>query len=112
MTSALAGDNAPKFVTDMLKSNTCVLISASQCGYCGRVKTIFPEIGQAFVSLEVNVMPNGREVMAEVTKRTGVDTVPQLFIRGKYVGGYDEIMSLHRQDKLVRLIAASGAIRR
>jgi len=31
--------------------------------------------------------------------KTGSGTVPQIFVEGKYIGGCDDIVNLHRREK-------------
>ncbi|EPY25906.1 glutaredoxin 3 [Angomonas deanei] len=61
---------------------------------------LFIELKHRFVSLEVDIIPNGREVFAEVVSRTGQHTVPQVFLNGRYLGGYDDIVALYRKGTL------------
>ena len=41
-----------------------------------------------------------------IQRANGRTTVPQIFIRGRHVGGCDELMSLERMGKLDELLAA------
>ena len=101
----LDADRAPHFLDSMLRTNNVVIVSATYCTFCARIKTVFIEVKQAFVSLEIDIIPNGRSLFQEVQGRTGVNTVPQVFIRGRYVGGYDEVLELHKNNQLLDLIA-------
>ena len=100
MTMSLDAERAPQFLHSMLRTNTVVLISATYCTFCARVKTMLIELGQAFVSLEIDVLPNGRTLFSVVQTRTGINTVPQVFVRGKFLGGYDTVLDLHHQEQL------------
>ena len=53
-----------------------------------------------------NNNPVERERMVARTRRT---TVPQIFIGEVHVGGYDDMMALHRAGKLDPLLAGGGA---
>jgi len=46
-----------------------------------------------------------REKMMAVTRRT---SVPQIFIGDFHVGGYDEMIALHREGKLEPLLAGKS----
>ncbi|RNF26699.1 glutaredoxin [Trypanosoma conorhini] len=100
MNNALDPAKAPQFLDMMLRRNKIVIISATYCEYCTKLKMLLIEMKHRFVSLEINIIPNGREVFAEVVGRTGVHTVPQLFLNGKYLGGYDELVALYRRGEL------------
>ena len=91
---------APAFLEEMLRQNPIVIISATHCSYCVRCKSMLIEAGQRFVSLEIDIIPNGREVFRSAYQKTGEKTVPQIFIKQKYIGGYDALVELRRQGKL------------
>jgi glutaredoxin 3 len=41
-------------------------------------------------------------------EKTGRRTVPQIYINGEYVGGYDDLASLDQAGGLDKLLAHSG----
>lgn len=96
----LAPDKAPEFLDSMTRRNPVVIISATYCTFCTRLKALFIEKQVRFVSLEVDIIPNGRALFQEVQQRTSVHTVPQVFIRGKFAGGFDEIIEMSKDGRL------------
>ena len=104
----LAPEKAPQFLDSMLRRNQVVLISATYCTFCTRLKALFIEKGTRFVSLEVDIIPNGRALFQEVQQRTNVHTVPQVFIRGKFVGGFDEVMEQSKTGELDKKLGAAA----
>ena len=56
--------------------------------------------------MRVDTDPAVREAMVARTRRT---SVPQIFIGDTHVGGYDDMMALHRAGKLEALLAGQGA---
>jgi glutaredoxin 3 len=53
--------------------------------------------------IRVDLDPQQR---AEMMQKTGRRTVPQIFIGGTHVGGYDDLAALDRSGKLDPLLAA------
>ncbi|KAG5480022.1 hypothetical protein LSCM1_06443 [Leishmania martiniquensis] len=100
MNPALDPARAPQFLESMLRRNRVVLISATYCQFSTKLKMLLIELKHRFVSLEIDIIPNGREVFHEVVARTGVHTVPQVFLNGKYLGGYDDLIALYRKGEL------------
>ena len=49
--------------------------------------------------------PAERERIVALTRRT---SVPQIFIGETHVGGYDDLMALHRAGGLAPLLEANG----
>jgi glutaredoxin-related protein len=103
----LAPEKAPQFLDSMLRRNVVVIISATYCTFCTRLKALFIERKLRFVSLEVDIIPNGRALFQEVQARTSVHTVPQVFVRQKFVGGFDEVMELGKAGELEKLADAA-----
>lgn len=54
-----------------------------------------------FIEIRVDQQPEKR---AEMIKRSGGYTVPQIFIGDKPIGGYDDIAALNRAGKLDALL--------
>lgn len=104
MTLSLDPDKASQFLDGMTRKNKVVIISATYCTFCTKLKMLFIELKQRFVSLEIDVIPNGRELFREVQSRTGVNTVPQVFVRGKYYGGFDDVVDSFKKGDLVKFL--------
>eukprot|EP00759_Apiculatamorpha_spiralis_P044562 PhF_6_TR41544/c0_g1_i1/m.62930/K03676/grxC, GLRX, GLRX2; glutaredoxin 3 len=106
--ASLDPDKAPQFLDTMLKQNNIVLISATYCNFCVRVKSLLIEHNARFVSLEIDIIPNGRELFRAVVARTANNTVPQVFVRGKFIGGYDDMAHIRDSGRLRALIDGDG----
>jgi glutaredoxin 3 len=76
-----------------------VLLYTTQfCGYCRAAKNLLRAKGLDYDEIDVGFDPAKR---AEMTDRAhGLRTVPQVFIHGRHVGGYDELAALEREGKL------------
>ena len=53
----------------------------------------------------IDTDPGQREKMMALTRRS---TVPQIFIGQTHVGGYDDMMALHRSGKLEPLLSEAA----
>jgi glutaredoxin 3 len=74
------------------------------CGYCVAAKRLLTGKGVSYVEIDVSQDAAQR---AEMTQRAmGRRTVPQIFIGGEHVGGFDEIAALDRAGKLDPMLAA------
>lgn len=74
------------------------------CGFCHAAKRLLSEKGQSFTEYDVARDPAKRTEMLGRAK--GRHTVPQIFIDGMHVGGYDDMAALDRSGKLDPLLAA------
>ena len=81
------------------------IYSSPLCGYCSRAKQLLRVKGVAFD--EIDVLVNGAK-RAEMTARSGGrQTVPQIFIGGRHVGGCDDLYDLESAGKLDALLAGT-----
>jgi glutaredoxin 3 len=73
------------------------------CPYCVRAKSLLKQKGVAFKEIDVSGDPQLREAMVE--RAGGRRTVPEIFINGRIVGGYDELKALEDAGQLDSLLA-------
>ncbi|GMU63574.1 MAG: hypothetical protein AMXMBFR34_53370 [Myxococcaceae bacterium] len=85
-----------------------VLVYATDyCPYCRRAEAFLTEHDVPFQSIDVTHDPAMREKLVEMTQ--GLRTVPQIFIGGKSIGGYSDMMALHRKGELMPLLGRQVA---
>jgi len=78
---------------------TRILVYTTQfCGYCAAAKRLLTGKGLEFEEIDVAFDTKKRAEMIE--RAGGLRTVPQIFIHGRHVGGYDELAALEREGKL------------
>jgi glutaredoxin 3 len=80
-----------------------VIYSTGYCGYCAAAKRLLEKKGVAVTEVLVDQDPAQRAHMEQVTGRR---TVPQIFIGGRHVGGYDDLRALDRAGDLDPLLNA------
>ena len=80
--------------------------TTSYCPYCFRAKALLQHKGVAFEEIDVTDDQALREKMVKLAG--GRRTVPEIFINGKIIGGYDELRALEDEGKLDELLAASA----
>jgi glutaredoxin 3 len=89
---------------------TGILIYTTQfCGYCRAAKNLLGAKGLKFEEIDVGFDPDKRGEMVE--RAGGLRTVPQIFIHGRHVGGYDELAALEREGRLDAWLANALASR-
>ena len=82
------------------------LYSTAICPYCIAAKNFLKSKGVAWTEVRIDTDPEGLRRMREKTMRT---SVPQIFVGDTHVGGYDDMMALHRAGGLEPLLAGAGA---
>ena len=77
------------------------------CAYCFAAKRLLGKRNIAYEEIDVSGDSGKRAWLVEVTG--GRKTVPQIFIRGRSIGGYDELSALDRSGELASMLAAEPA---
>ena len=75
------------------------------CRYCVMAKQLFSQKSITFEDYDIDNDAKAQEMM----ERTGnANSVPQIFIGGKHIGGYGELLKLNQEGKLDLLLAQEG----
>ena len=77
--------------------------TTSSCPFCVRAKRLLKERGLAYEEMDV---AQDDELREAVIRRSGRRTVPQIFIDGKSIGGYEELAELDASGELATLMQA------
>ncbi|MGI9264449.1 MAG: glutaredoxin domain-containing protein [Gammaproteobacteria bacterium] len=67
------------------------------CGYCSAAKSMLTGLGLDFSEFDLTGNEPGIEALIQ---RTGRRTVPQIFIDGESIGGYEELVALRASGAL------------
>ena len=81
------------------------IYTRSWCPYSVRAKALLEARNLEFTDIDVTA---DAEREAEMITRAGRSSVPQVFIDGEHVGGYDELARLDARVGLDRIIAAGS----
>ncbi len=82
-----------------------VMYATSWCGYCAMARRLLDGKGQTWEEIDVEAVPGSRQEMME---RSGRRTVPQIFVDGRHVGGYDDLAALESSGELDGLLAGGA----
>ncbi|WP_296188030.1 glutaredoxin 3 [Pseudomonas sp. UBA1879] len=80
-----------------------VVYSSDYCPYCSRAKYLLASKHVDFEEIKVDGKP---QIRAEMTKKAGRTSVPQIWIGSVHVGGCDDLFALERAGKLDALLSA------
>lgn len=81
-----------------------LLYVTSWCPYCRRAKALLTKKGVAFTEVDIEASAENRKAMIDVSGRR---TVPQIFINGTHVGGFDDLFELDAKGMLDKLLDRS-----
>jgi glutaredoxin 3 len=71
------------------------------CGYCHRAKRLLNQKAVDFEEIDTTGRPDLRDDLIE---RTGMTTVPQIWIGERHIGGSDDLYALERSGELDALL--------
>jgi glutaredoxin 3 len=73
------------------------------CSFCTRVKGLFQARGVAYAEVNLSKDPDGR---AELVRRTGMMSFPQVLVDGELLGGFAELVAAAEDGRLDELLSA------
>ncbi len=79
------------------------LYTTERCSRCVSAKTLLTRRGIPYQEVNLAKDPDGR---AELSRRTGMVTFPQIVIEGETLGGFDDLLAADREGRLSELLAA------
>ena len=97
-------------IDGIVKGNDVVLFMKGsvlfpQCGFSSRAVAILDHLGAPFETVDVL---QDQEIRAGIKDYSDWPTVPQLYVKGEFVGGSDIMMEMFESGELQQLIAAEA----
>ncbi len=86
-----------------------VLFALEWCEFCWSVRKMFAEYGIPYRAIDLDSVEyqqdnRGGKIRAALLERTGLKTIPQIFIGGEHVGGATELFDACRDGSMARLL--------
>ena len=76
-----------------------------QCGFSSRAVAILDHLGVKYESVDVLQDP---EIRAGIKEYSDWPTIPQLYVKGEFVGGSDIMMEMFESGELKQLLGADA----
>ena len=101
-----------KFIQNEVKGNDVVLFMKGtpqfpMCGFSGQVVQILDYIGVPYKGL--NVLEN-EELRNGIKTYSNWPTIPQLYVKGEFIGGCDIVREMFQAGELQQLLADKGVV--
>ena len=95
-------------IDELVKSNEVVLFMKGtalfpQCGFSSRAVAILDRLGVTYETVDVLQDP---EIRQGIKQYSDWPTVPQLYVKGDFVGGSDIMMEMFESGELQQLLGA------
>ena len=97
-------------IDTLVKNNEVVLFMKGsalfpQCGFSSRAVAILDHLGVPFETVDVL---QDQEIRTGIKDYSDWPTVPQLYVKGEFVGGSDIMMEMYESGELAQLLADKG----
>lgn len=92
-----------------------VLFALEWCEFCWSVRKLFQKLGIAYRAIDLDSVEyqrdqRGQKIRAALTARTSMQTIPQIFIGGEFVGGCTDLFDAWKAGRIQNLLRQSGVI--
>ena len=103
------GDEAETCVHDAIATQPVVMFALEWCEFCWAVRKLFARLGIAYRSVDIDSVAFqrgdlGTRIRRVLKTRTGVATIPQIFIGGTHFGGATDMFEGLRSGRLQALL--------
>ena len=97
-------------IAEIVNSNDVVLFMKGtplfpQCGFSSRAVAILEHLGVPYEGVDVL---QDMEIRQGIKSYSDWPTIPQLYVKGEFVGGSDIMMEMYEAGELQQLMADSG----
>ena len=97
-------------IDEIVKNNDVVLFMKGtplfpQCGFSSKAVAILDHLGVAYESVDVL---QDMEIRAGIKDYSDWPTIPQLYVKGEFLGGSDIMMEMYEAGELQEIVEAEG----
>ena len=97
-------------IEELVKKNEVVLFMKGtplfpQCGFSSRAVSILDHLGAPYETVDVLQDP---EIRQGIKEYSDWPTIPQLYVKGEFVGGSDIMMEMFQNGELQQIVGAEA----
>lgn len=91
-------------IKDLIDKNRVMVFSKTTCPFCTKVKDLFKSLNIEYYAYELDLDSNGSKIQDALLEMSGQRTVPNVFIAGNHLGGCDDTLKAHSENRLLQMI--------
>ncbi len=113
MSEPLKEENLNEFIQNAIDTNDVVVFMKGtkkfpMCGFSGTVVSIFNALGVDFA--DYNALDNGGALRMQLRTFSDWPTLPQIYIKGEFIGGCDITREMYQSGELQALLKEKGIL--
>ena len=102
--------SAHERIDELVKNNDVVLFMKGsplfpQCGFSSKAVAILDHLGVAYESVDVL---QDMEIRSGIKEYSDWPTIPQLYVKGEFLGGSDIMMEMYEAGELQDIVTSQG----
>ena len=105
------------FVDDVIadSSDPVVVFALEWCEFCWSARKMFAKVEIPYRTIDLDSVEyqqdsKGRKIRDELTSRTDMQTIPQIFIGGEFVGGCTDLFDGWKSGRIQTLLDKNGVL--
>ncbi|EKX36829.1 hypothetical protein GUITHDRAFT_97486, partial [Guillardia theta CCMP2712] len=115
MTNNAVGGATPMMTAEhvakkAIENNPVVVFSKSYCPFCAKAKDALDSLNAKYEVLELDLRDDGNAIQDALNTLTGGRSVPRVFVKGKFIGGGDDMVSKKASGELETILQEAGAL--
>jgi alkyl hydroperoxide reductase subunit F len=87
--------------------HTIEIYSRDWCPYCKKAKALLGSKGLDYHEIDIT---HDEALEQEMIERARRQTVPQIFVKGESIGGYDDLARLNASGELDRMLGIESSV--
>eukprot|EP01033_Poteriospumella_lacustris_P005458 gene5458-3890_t len=92
-------------IENEIGANEVTIYSKTYCPYCTRAKDAIKGQNVQYKVVELDTLANGNDIQAELLSLTNQRTVPNIFVKGKHLGGCDATLEAISSGKFRSMLS-------
>uniref|UniRef100_A0A1I7Z4P2 Glutaredoxin domain-containing protein n=1 Tax=Steinernema glaseri TaxID=37863 RepID=A0A1I7Z4P2_9BILA len=104
-------DNVPRDIDRDIASHKVMVFSKTYCPFSRALKTLLKNYKiKDMKVVELDLEENMHDMQDHLQTLSGIHTVPQLFVNGKFIGNFEETELKEETGQLKKILRAADAI--
>ncbi|XP_077328242.1 thioredoxin reductase 1, cytoplasmic [Lithobates pipiens] len=91
-------------IQEYISNSDVVIFSKTTCENCSKVKNLFDELDVPYLAVEIDKTDSGLTIEEELYEYTMETALPNVFVKEKLIGGYDQVIQLSKDGLFQKLL--------